>query len=412
MRTAPADIATPGWWQNRSILGRFVKDLVEGELQRLRPGAGAALLKDRTENLEIGPAGLGADSLELITLATALTEALHLHRSGVEDLLLARRQLSEWIDIAAVGLSHYAETVTFRTSGSTGQPKPCQHGLNRLLEETEHLARILGPVRRIVSLVPSHHIYGFLFTALLPQQLGIPILDGRGRLPARVAADLRSGDLLVGVPELWTSVAQSGIRFAPGVRAVTSTGPLAPEVFRALEAQGLDKILEVYGSSETAGIGWRASADEPYQLFPYWQLRADGTEISHAGSSLAVALQDKIHLLSPGQFHVAGRLDGAVQVGGVNVFPDRVAAVLRLHPGVQDAAVRSFGGPGALRLKAFIVPRDKAAGPVFAAELRDWAETRLSIPECPKSWTVGEALPRTPLGKAADWHPLMSPEMR
>ena len=76
-----------------------------------------------------GSDGLGADSLGLVSLATALVEALHLHRSGIEDYLLVRRTLGEWIEICAAGLARFDEALTFRTSGSTGKPKACTHAL-------------------------------------------------------------------------------------------------------------------------------------------------------------------------------------------------------------------------------------------------------------------------------------------
>lgn len=68
---------------------------------------------------------LGADSLELMTLATAPAESVHLHESGIEDYLPALRTLGAWVDITATGLARYSERLTFRTSGSSGTPKPC-----------------------------------------------------------------------------------------------------------------------------------------------------------------------------------------------------------------------------------------------------------------------------------------------
>jgi 4-coumarate--CoA ligase len=81
------------------------------------PGAGA---------VGLGSDGRGTDSLELVSLATALVEALHLHRSGIEDYLLARRTLGEWIEICAGGLARFDGALTFCTSGSTGKPKSCK----------------------------------------------------------------------------------------------------------------------------------------------------------------------------------------------------------------------------------------------------------------------------------------------
>lgn len=192
--------------------------------------------------LDLGSGGLGMDSLELLSVATALTETLHLHRSGIEDYLLARRTVGDWVRIAAQALSVFDAEITFRTSGSTGTPKPCRHPLSALECEAAALARIFGPKQRVTGMVPAHHIYGFLFTILLPRLLGAEYADGQGRLPSRVAADLTAGDLLVAVPEHWAALARSAPADLSDVAGVCSTGPLDPLVFRTLRDSGLDLI--------------------------------------------------------------------------------------------------------------------------------------------------------------------------
>ena len=55
------------------------------------------------------------------------------------------------------------------------------------------------------------------------------------------------------------------------------------------------------------------------------------------------------------------------------------------------------------RLKAFIVPRDPAGDPAaLRAELQDFA-TQLPFHEQPRAYTIGPVLPRTAMGKLAEW---------
>jgi len=391
------------WWRDDAALTRLVTDLLAGELARVRPGADLPP-GIWTAELDLGPDGLALDSLERVALATALTEMLHLHRSGIEDYLLARRRLGDWIRIAAAGLAVYDGEVTFRTSGSTGTPKACCHALPHLEEEVRHLARLVGPVRRVVRLVPSHHIYGFLFTVLLPARAAAAVVDGRGRLPGRIMAMLQPGDLVVAVPEQWAALARAGLVMPPGSLGVCSTGPLDPAVHRAVAGGSDGRLLEIYGASETAGIGWRWLPDQPFHLFPWWSLSADAASLHRpAAGGPALAVPDRLDMDGDFRFRVAGRIDGAVQVGGINVFPQHVAAVLRGHPQVRDAAVRPLAVADGLRLKAFIVPADPQAGPGLLTALQGWAGERLSPAELPRAWSMGPDLPRTPLGKPADW---------
>lgn len=351
--------------------------------------------------------GLGADSLDRLKLATALAEAINLQRSGVDDKLLSRPSVGLWIETAAHALTGFSAELTFQSSGSTGGPKWAVHALRDLSQEIDvHAARFAGS-RRVISAVPSHHIYGFLFTVLLPVRLRAEVVDVRMGSPARLAAVLRPGDLIVAHPMYWAAFVRARPAVAAGVRGVTSTAPCPPDVARAVTANGIESLTEVYGSSETAGIAARNDPAAPYELFTYWRRGpTDGQLIRRLpdGSERSVEAPDR--LIWDGERHVrpAGRNDGAVQIGGQNVYPERVRAELCRHPGVADAAVRPMRPAEGDRLKAFVVPRDPA---VDTGTLREslwaWIDAHLTAPERPASLRFGSALPTGATGKRADW---------
>jgi 4-coumarate--CoA ligase len=203
---------------------------------------------------------------------------------------------------------------------------------------------------------------------------------------------------------------------APGVLGVSSTAPCPDEVARAVVQAGVARLVQVYGSSETAGVGWRDSPDEDYRLFSYWEAQVESERDAALlerrcpdGSRHCFPLQDRLAWSAPGRFRPMGRIDHAVQVGGVNVFPGYVANVLRTHPLVADAVVRPMRPDEGRRLKAFVVPR--AAVPLEAsqeavalrADLAAWIAQRLSAPERPAAYSFGAALPRQASGKLSDW---------
>ena len=65
-------------------------------------------------------------------------------------------------------------------------------------------------------------------------------------------------------------------------------------------------------------------------------------------------MPDIISFESQRVFRINGRKDKAAQVAGVNVYPSKVADILKQNALVKDAEVR-LGGE---RLKAFIVLKD------------------------------------------------------
>jgi 4-coumarate--CoA ligase (photoactive yellow protein activation family) len=407
---AASSAASPDWWEDEPSVLRFVSDLLAAELAQARPGRMPA-----QPQMPPWPPGLdfvrdlGADSLELLGMGTALAEALHLERGGVDERLLARPCLRDWAAAARDSLRTVGSELTFRTSGSAGSPKRCTHALGLLWQETIELARLLPGRRRILSLVPGHHIYGFLFTVLLPRALGIvEVLDLRTATPATLLREARDGDLVVAHPGWWEQLARLGPRFPSGVVGVSSTAPCPDALARELADAGL-RLLQVYGSSETAGVGWREQAGAPYRLLPHWSRSGAPGELLRklpGGAEARYPLQDKLEWEDERRFRPSGRIDGAVQVGGTNVFPSYVAEVLAMHPGVKEAAVRPMRPDEGSRLKAFVVPAEasgEAGLESLRSELLGWCAARLSTPERPAAISFGARLPRQASGKPADW---------
>ncbi|MYN09599.1 AMP-binding enzyme [Pseudoduganella aquatica] len=401
MSTLAPFAPTRPWWQQDS-LPRLIADLARSELAAMRLSHAGLPHAPWSGELHF-ERDLGADSLERFQLATALSAALCMEQTGLDEQLPALPTLAGWCSIAQASLALQDAHISFRTSGSSGAPKQCQHALAQLEQEVQYWSGVLGPVKRILYTVPAHHIYGFLFTVLLPQALpdAPQLVDARATLPARLAGLARTGDLIVSFPDYWAGVAAAGQPFAHGVAGITSTAPCPDPVALQLQALGLD-LLQIYGSSETAGIGWRRQAGEAYALLPYWDRTAQPGMLLRDGRE--VALQDTLDWRGERAFVPAGRIDQAVQVGGVNVHPAATAAVLERHPGVAQASVRLMRPDEGQRLKAFIVPAPAGAQEAaLAAELAAWARAHLTMAARPVSFTFGSNLPRTKQGKLADW---------
>ena len=177
----------------------------------------------------------------------------------------------------------------------------------------------------------------------------------------------------------------------------------------------LSRLLQIHGSSETAGIGWRDDPRGPYSLLPYWDRGTDDRLIraplpGTGAAPIAVMAPDKLEWLDQRRYHIGARHDGAVQVGGMNVSTSKVRNVLQEHPDVAAVAVRLMIPSEGRRLKAFIVPKT-AGGDIEALRkgLDAWSATRLSVPEQPRAYTIGTVLPTDPMGKMADWTIISDP---
>ena len=401
---APTHPDLTPWWQDDRTLRRFASQLLAAELTGLRPGRPSDLpAPPWPDALRLDDQGLGVDSLDRMHLAAALADALDLPLSRRQAALWAHTGFGDWLAACRQGLPDRAQ-VRFRTSGSTGLGRSCPHALSGLEEEAAFLASLFPGRRRVLAAVPAHHIYGFLFTVLLPRALGQVPVEDLGT-PAGPADGWRSGDLVIGFPDFWRALVRQGPQVPPDVQGCTSTAPCPAELAIAVAGRGIG-LTQVFGSTETAGLGWRQDPDAPWRWFPWWQRHGADQVVRRLpdGTRIPARLPDLLEPAGAGRFRPAGRRDAQVQVGGINVSPALVRTCLLEHPLVQDAAVRLMRPAEGSRLKAYIVPRPAAASVhTWQEDLRRWIDARLPPAQRPRALRFGPHLPVGAMGKAADW---------
>lgn len=362
-----------------------------------------------TSTLDHEQIAIGADSLELVSLATCVATFFNIYDSGLEDYLLRFKTLGEWVDLVATARQRGSKNITFATSGSMGTPKQCLQQWSALVNETTFFAEYFGkgpdqPAQRIIALSPCHHIYGFIFSILLPAQLQLPVIRGTKALAMIQQRRLQAGDLMIGFPFIWRQLSRQGASFPNGITAITSTGPCDATIISELQHQGLDHMIEVYGSSETAGIGVRNDPEKPFKLLPRWQRGSHADTLTECATGTEYELNDQLQWLDQAYFRPGGRRDEAVQVGGINVFPASITEQLQSLPEIAAAAVRLMSAFEGERLKAFIVPAEGYDdSEVLETLLHAWCVRNLTAAERPKAFTFGLTLPHNTMGKQSDW---------
>ena len=386
---------------DHAMIRRLLVSLIRAEARQRRGQILPSAAFDG--NPSIDEDGLGFDSLARLDLIGAVRDFFDLARTGIEDYVYIEPRLDGWIDRIA---QHFtlleargeAAMAVFQTSGSTGTPQRIARDWAKLLREARGMAFDQGlvphPGGAVIGLVPAHHLFGCLFTAILPSLAQTALRDLSASPPAAALRVAQAGDLLVATPHLWRLLLQSG-PFPAGLRGVSSGAPMPEPLWQDLLAAGLVELAEIYGASETGGVGIRKAPGTAFTLLPFL-CRAEDGRIHEAGSPLPV--QDRLDWIGPDRFRLQGRVDRAVQVGGVNVSLDHVAKVLRQVPGVDDLSVR----PGAQRLKAFIVCSEEAE-PGLDLALRQKADAELEAPARPQTYRFGRGLPLSREGKLQDW---------
>ncbi|MDR2489104.1 MAG: AMP-binding protein [Desulfovibrio sp.] len=374
-------------------------------------GRGAPLARPARPPREFGAgswqdAGCDADVLRAISERYA--RMFHV-RLDVPDLAARAEDLA---DTALRLWREGARPITFFTSGSTGMPKPCTHLEAHLRQEITSIAPLLTGRRAALVTAPMHHMYGFTFGLLLPLTLDIPIRSCPP-LPTVVFAQMRPGDMVVGIPLLWTRLVDvkgwAGQSSGEGedIALISATAPLPAQVMSALMGQAF-RVVEFFGASEMGAVCRRERPDMPFVLLPHVRRGTHNGEdvlqrLLPDGELRSYPLLDNVAWMDHHSFYPQGRRDKAVQIGGVNVFPDHVAEVLQGHEGVRECSVRLMRPEEGHRLKAFVVPAPGWTAEALRPALSAFVRKRLEDVLRPAAYAFGEELPCGPVGKPSDW---------
>jgi long-chain acyl-CoA synthetase len=311
------------WPPSRDALRLWLSDLLAAEFRRLRRGEAAIPAAPWTDDFWLDGRGLAADSIERVDLAAALYEACHAEASGVLDSARLGGQFGSWLDLAAQSFARGPQTMVFFSSGSTAAPKRLVHAVSALDAEIESLLALIGARRRVLIAVPTHHIYGFLFGIRLPEALGAQPIALHGVTPQALIARAQPGDLIVSQPRTWATLANSTVSFPRDVIGLSSTERLDEHLFAELTARGLSRLIDVYGSSETAGIGWRDTTG-PYALMAHLP-------------TVPQDAPDAIERVGTRLFTVGARRERSLKIAGVLVVLEPIERLAQSIAGVISA---------------------------------------------------------------------------
>ncbi|MDX2086241.1 MAG: amino acid adenylation domain-containing protein [Kofleriaceae bacterium] len=97
-----------------------------------------------------------------------------------------------------------------------------------------------------------------------------------------------------------------------------------------------------------------------------------------------------------GTIEIIGRLDDQVKIRGQRIDPSGIAAALRAHPGVADAAVIASKNGDDVRLIAYVAAAD---APMLTSALREYLRQTIPPYMIPSSFVFLDVLPRKANGK-------------
>jgi long-chain acyl-CoA synthetase len=398
-----------------AVIQAIIADLVAAELRSRRPAKFTELSASDVFNSADWRADFSLDSMDRMALATACAEFFNVYDSTREDTLLGSANCVRWSEIVLLARSETTRDVSFRSSGSTGKAKLFRHRAQWLEQEAEYwsVSVRLHSRKRIVAYVPLHHIYGYIWVALLASHSELPFVRLHSTTLAPPA--LLDGDLLITTPHLLEQWFARGVSLSADVIAVTSTGRFVQSNANEVATRvNFNSIWEIYGSSETAGLGIRKSGESSYQWLDYIEpVMSDSSETPRninavirttGGDRARLSLNDEVTSADESQRFVIGeRTDDVIKIAGHRIDLNELRKLLLTMPNVRDANARAIQDGASAALKIFLVPSENANETSFISASQQWLREHWMHAGYVSKWKIGAALPRNAMGKLTDW---------
>jgi len=308
-------------------------------------------------------------------------------------------------------------SIIMYTSGSTGKPKAVQQRLTEFEADNRFIISKWGDEflkRKLCSTVSQHHIYGFLFSILLPFTLGAPLRRRRIEFPEEIEKLSDTEYMLITVPAFLKRAVEMESPSVLNLKSpwiFTSGGALKFETAKKTNEVFGFWPVEVYGSTETSGIAWRQSVNgQEWTVFDNAKIsqNQDGCLIicsPYIKDPAGFETADMVEIFEDGRFLLKGRIDSVVKIEEKRIsFPEIENRILQSGL-VSDVCVISLEDKRQY-LAAAVVFNNKGKERFDGLEKLEinnfWREYLLQYFEnivIPKKWRYPELLPMDAQGK-------------
>ena len=310
-----------------------------------------------------------------------------------------------------------AETkIHMYTSGSTGHPKAVLQRMKEFEMDNAFIMSKWGDEfwKRIVcSCVNQHHIYGLLFSVMLPFAAGVPFRRNRITIPAEFKSLTDTSYMIIAVPAFLKRTVEDETE-SFGLKSpviFTSGGVLTPDV-----AKKTDQIMgfwpiEVYGSTETSGIAYRQSKNglewTPFDNAEITQ-NADGCLIirsPYISDPAGFETADLVEIFPDGRFLLKGRSDSIVKIEEKRISVTEVENRLNQNPYVKDSCVIAMADRRQYLAAAVVLSSEGEK--YFAGKekfdmnqyFRNYLAGFFEAVVLPRKWRYLDAIPQNAMGK-------------
>ena len=326
------------------------------------------------------------------------------------------------------------------TSGTSGDPKGVCLSFDNLVQNTKAAIQHahMTPDQVFLSVIPQFHSFGLTVGTVIPPLLGATVWYVPRFSPAAIIGLIaeKKVSIFVAIASMFGALAKmktaDPTQLASLVLPISGGEPLPNAIVQTFKARFGHEIMEGYGMTETSPVvavnmPWLYRPGSVGQALPGIEVAIADT----AGKALAAGEIGELvirghcvmqgYLNKPeataatiregwlhtgdmgfidtdGFIHLTGRAKEMMIVGGENVFPGEIEAVLCDHPAVAEAAVIGQEDPirGEIPV-AYVILNENAE--IRDSDLRAYCREKIAGYKAPREVRIVKDLPRGPTGK-------------
>lgn len=316
-------------------------------------------------------------------------------------------------------------SITLFTSGSSGHPKEIYKEFSQLLTEVTELESCFGKNLKdscVVSTVSHQHIYGLLFKLIWPIWFGRRVILQPYEYPEHLCHDIKKYRLrnvsIISSPAHYHRLIKDNvyIDITQHIQCMFSSGgPLSLEASIQLNDELGKSPFEIFGSTETGGIGWRQRTRKHQEQWKAF----NGIELAEQQDTGCLKIKspyitftdwylcdDKVDLLGGAYFKLCGRVDRIVKIEEKRVSLDYVQACLKKISFIDDAYCLTAINKRGVQVVAVIVLSESAKidlqqsrNLVYNRKISTLLHQDLEAIAIPKRFRYLSSLPYNPSGK-------------
>lgn len=293
--------------------------------------------------------------------------------------------------------------ISFQTGGTVSDGKFVKAHLDKMRIEMQDMKDQLklDSGYNFISTTTPKHRWGFTFQILYPALTGGKILEKRVNYPEDINVE---NAVLVTTPSFLEAMRKYGDLPKVNPKVIMSAGAKLEDKTFEFAKSISDRVIEIYGSSESGSIAWREDYRDRMKLFRGMKVLENGEDCtkiySEYSSCNPVILEDRIKVYDNGEIEFLERRGRVLKVQEKRIMSSDVEEEINKLDFVNESYCLEYGGKLAALCvlndegKEFLQNNDKLT---LVKKLKSELKNKFEI--IPQRWKFFDEIPRKQTGK-------------